>query len=73
LTLVYARALRADGIKVNSVSPGLVPTDLNSAAGVPLGERTTADGAVLPVLYATLGLKGPSGVFMGSPDAAIPW
>ncbi|NUR97704.1 MAG: SDR family NAD(P)-dependent oxidoreductase, partial [Kribbellaceae bacterium] len=32
LTLIYASALRADGIKVNAATPGLVPTDLNTQA-----------------------------------------
>ncbi|MFI5692884.1 SDR family oxidoreductase [Kribbella sp. NPDC051586] len=65
LTLVYASALRADGIKVNAATPGLVPTDLNSQASVPRGERTVADGAAVPVALATLPADGPTGVFRG--------
>ncbi|WP_067452081.1 SDR family oxidoreductase [Actinomadura macra] len=75
LTLIYANALRADGIKVNAASPGLVPTDQNAAATFPRGERTTADGAAVPVLLATLPADGPTGTFRG-PDALdeiIPW
>jgi NAD(P)-dependent dehydrogenase (short-subunit alcohol dehydrogenase family) len=68
LTLIYANALSADGIKVNAVSPGLVPTDQNAAATFPRGDRTTADGAVVPTLLATLPADGPTGVFRG-PDA----
>jgi NAD(P)-dependent dehydrogenase (short-subunit alcohol dehydrogenase family) len=73
LTLIYANALRADGIKVNAVSPGLVPTDQNAAATFPRGDRTTADGATVPVLLAML--DGPTGVFRGpdSVDEVIPW
>jgi NAD(P)-dependent dehydrogenase (short-subunit alcohol dehydrogenase family) len=75
LTLVYAGALRADGIKVNAVSPGLVPTDQNAAAAFPRGDRTTADGAAVPVGLATLPADGPTGVFRGpdSLDEVIPW
>ncbi|WP_020672361.1 SDR family oxidoreductase [Amycolatopsis nigrescens] len=75
LTLIYANALREDGIKVNAVSPGLVPTDQNAAATFPRGDRSTADGAVVPVLLATISADGPTGVFRG-PDAldeVIPW
>jgi NAD(P)-dependent dehydrogenase (short-subunit alcohol dehydrogenase family) len=75
LTLVYASALRADGIKVNAATPGLVPTDLNSQASVPRGERTVTDGAAVPVALATLPADGPTGVFRGpdSLDAVAPW
>jgi NAD(P)-dependent dehydrogenase (short-subunit alcohol dehydrogenase family) len=75
MTLIYASALRADGIKVNAATPGLVPTDLNSSASVPRGDRTTADGAVVPVLLATLPADGPTGVFRGpgSLDDVAPW
>ena len=75
LTLIYADALRADGIKVNAVSPGLVPTDQNAAATFPRGDRTTADGAVVPALLATIPADGPTGVFRGpdSLDDLIPW
>lgn len=73
LTLIYAKAL--PGIKVNAVSPGMVPTDQNAAAPFPRGDRTTADGAVVPVLLATLPVDGPTGVFRGpnSLDDVIPW
>ena len=75
LALVYASALRADGVKVNAANPGLVPTDLNSRASVSRGDRTTADGALVPVLLATLPEDGPSGQFRGpgSLDEEIPW
>lgn len=72
LTLIYANALRADGIKVNAVSPGMVPTDQNAAAPFPRGNRTTADGAEIPVSLVTIPADGPTGVFHG-PDGVIPW
>ncbi|MFB9837835.1 SDR family oxidoreductase [Actinoallomurus acaciae] len=75
LTLIYANALRAEGIKVNAAGPGLVPTDQNAAVPFPRGDRTTADGAVVPALLATIPADGPTGVFRG-PDSledVIPW
>ncbi|GAB3893581.1 SDR family NAD(P)-dependent oxidoreductase [Kibdelosporangium lantanae] len=73
MTLVYANALRADGIKVNAVSPGLVPTDQNARAPFPRGDRTTADGAAVPVELATIPADGLSGVFLGPDREVIPW
>lgn len=75
LTLVYASALRADGIKVNAATPGLVPTDLNTQADVPRGTRTVADGAAVPVALATLPPDGPTGAFRGpqSLEDVAPW
>ena len=75
LTLVYASALRADNIKVNAATPGLVPTDLNTQASVPRGERTVADGAAVPVALATLPTDGPTGAFRGpeSLSDVAPW
>ncbi|HEY4568252.1 MAG TPA: SDR family oxidoreductase [Kribbella sp.] len=75
LTLVYASALRADGIKVNAATPGLVPTDLNTQASVSRGSRTVEDGAAVPVALATLPADGPTGVFRGpeSLDDVAPW
>ncbi|QXJ23921.1 SDR family NAD(P)-dependent oxidoreductase [Actinomadura graeca] len=75
LTLIYADALRADGIKVNAAGPGLVPTDQNAAAPFPRGDRTAADGAVVPSLLATIPADGPTGVFRGpdSLDDVVPW
>ena len=75
ITLIYANALRADGIKVNAAGPGLVPTDQNAAAPFPRGDRTTADGALVAALLATIPADGPTGVFRGpdSLDDVIPW
>ncbi|WHX23561.1 SDR family NAD(P)-dependent oxidoreductase [Streptomyces malaysiensis subsp. malaysiensis] len=75
LTVIYANALRAHGIKVNAAGPGMVPTDQNAAAPFPRGDRTTADGAVVPVLLATIPADGPTGVFRGPNrlDDVIPW
>jgi NAD(P)-dependent dehydrogenase (short-subunit alcohol dehydrogenase family) len=75
LTLIYANALRTDGIKVNAVSPGPVPTDQNAAATFPRGDRTPADGALVPTLLAMIPADGPTGAFRGPDtlDDIIPW
>ncbi|MCP3804121.1 SDR family oxidoreductase [Allokutzneria sp. A3M-2-11 16] len=72
ITLLYANALRQDGILVNAANPGLVVTDLNAASTFPRGERTPADGAVAPLRLALLGADGPTGVFWGDDDV-VPW
>ncbi|MEV0382707.1 SDR family oxidoreductase [Nonomuraea sp. NPDC050643] len=65
LTLLYAEALRADGIQVNSVTPGRVPTDINASTDR-RGERRLADGAATPVHLATLPAGTMTGTFRGS-------
>ncbi|HEX6683495.1 MAG TPA: SDR family oxidoreductase [Candidatus Limnocylindrales bacterium] len=68
LTLLYARALKSDGILVNAANPGYVATDLNDHRGV----LTVEQGAHAPTLLALLGPDGPSGTFQGLEDV-IPW
>ncbi|WP_432825751.1 SDR family oxidoreductase [Dactylosporangium sp. CA-092794] len=65
LTLLYSEALREDGIQVNSVTPGRVPTDINAATDR-RGERSLADGAMTPVYLATLPPGAMTGEFRGS-------
>jgi NAD(P)-dependent dehydrogenase (short-subunit alcohol dehydrogenase family) len=77
LTLIYANALRADGILVNAANPGYVATDLNGHRGV----LTVEQGAEAPVRLALLGPDGPTGTFQGRSvdftedryDATVPW
>ncbi|WP_335937268.1 SDR family oxidoreductase [Streptomyces sp. PTD5-9] len=61
LTVTYANELRAEGILVNSVSPGFVATDINGHRG----HLTPEQGARLPVLLATCGDDGPTAAFLG--------
>ena len=68
LTVFFARELKDTPIKVNSVSPGYVATDLNGFRG-PL---TTAQGAEAPVRYALLPADGPTGGFF-EVDGPAPW
>jgi NAD(P)-dependent dehydrogenase (short-subunit alcohol dehydrogenase family) len=77
LTLLYANALRKDGIHVNAANPGLVATDLNAPSPFNRGARTPAQGAAVPVALALMGTDGPTGTFRGdsdsSGDATVPW
>lgn len=61
LTVFFAKELRNTPIKVNSVSPGYVATDLNEHSGF----LTPEQGAKVPVAFATLPVDGPTGGFFG--------
>ena len=68
LTVFFAKELQGTPIKVNSVSPGIVATDLNGYRGY----LTAEQGAKVPVIYATLPIDGPTGGFFGA-DGQIAW
>jgi NAD(P)-dependent dehydrogenase (short-subunit alcohol dehydrogenase family) len=68
LTVFFAKELRDTPIKVNSVSPGYVATDLNAHSGY----LTPEQGAKVPVAFATLPANGPTGGFFGV-EGAIAW
>lgn len=59
LTKVLAGELRGSGVRVNSVCPGWVATDM----GGPNATRTVEEGASGIVWAATLGPDGPTGGF----------
>lgn len=65
LTVQLHEALKESGIKVNSVSPGFVKTDLTG-----YGAMTPDEGARLPVHYALH--AEDSGRFM-EPEGQTPW
>lgn len=67
-TVFLARELQDTSIKVNSVSPGYVSTDLNGHSGY----LTAEQGAKVPVAYATLPTDGPTGGFFGA-SGQIAW
>jgi NAD(P)-dependent dehydrogenase (short-subunit alcohol dehydrogenase family) len=68
LTVFFAKELRNTPIKVNSVSPGYVATDLNEHSGYLSPEQ----GAKVPVAFATLPVDGPTGGFFGE-QGVIAW
>jgi NAD(P)-dependent dehydrogenase (short-subunit alcohol dehydrogenase family) len=68
LTVFFAKELRGTPIKINSVSPGYVATDLNGHSGY----LTPEQGARVPVTYATLPADGPTGGFFGA-NGPIAW
>ncbi len=68
LTVFFAKELRDTPIKVNSVSPGYVATDLNGYSGY----LTPEQGAKVPVAFATLPVDGPTGGFFGQ-QGVIAW
>jgi NAD(P)-dependent dehydrogenase (short-subunit alcohol dehydrogenase family) len=72
LTVQYARAFAKDPdlshIKVNSVTPGYVATDLTRYRGT----RTVEQGAQVIVRLATLPDDGPTGGFFND-QGPVPW
>ncbi|MBX9689376.1 MAG: SDR family oxidoreductase [Candidatus Obscuribacterales bacterium] len=68
LTILSAGSLAAKGIKVNSVCPGYVATDINQNQGY----RTVEQGAQIIVKMATSGDDGPSGGYHDD-AGSIPW
>lgn len=68
LTVIYAKLLGADSIKVNAACPGFVDTDLNNHTGI----RDVEEAAATPVRLALLDSNGPTGGFFDD-DGAIEW
>jgi len=68
ITVFFANELRNTSIKVNSVSPGYVATDLNDNRGM----LTPQQGAKTPVMFATLPTDGPTGGFFEE-NGTVPW
>ncbi len=67
-TVNLAWELRETKVKVNSVSPGYVATDLNNH----IGPGTAADGAIAILEYAQVGEDGPTAGFFHK-DGAYGW
>lgn len=68
LTALFAKELRDTEVKVNSVDPGYVITDLTGNKGL----KTPEEAAMLLVKYATLGADGPTGGFFDE-NGSKPW
>ena len=80
VTVLFANALREDGVRVNAVNPGLVATDLNARSPHRNATRTPDQGAEVPVRLALMGAEAPTGAFLGdggpeggSVRAVVPW
>jgi NAD(P)-dependent dehydrogenase (short-subunit alcohol dehydrogenase family) len=71
LTVVYAQALAADGIKVNAMAPGLRRTGLNPTAAA--GGGDPAEAAAGAVRLALLPDDAPTGEFVSWDGTPVPW
>ncbi|MFC4728409.1 SDR family oxidoreductase [Coralloluteibacterium thermophilus] len=67
-TVQLAYELRDTPIKVNTIHPGYVKTDMNAGQG----ELEVPDGARTSVRMALIGPDGPSGSYVHL-DQALPW
>lgn len=59
ITVLVAKELMAENIKVNAVNPGYTATDLNGHQG----HRSPEEGARIAVRLATVGAQGPTAGF----------
>jgi NAD(P)-dependent dehydrogenase (short-subunit alcohol dehydrogenase family) len=71
LTVLYAKAFAADGVKVNALAPGLRRTGLNARAAASDGDP--AEAAAGAVRLALLPDDGPSGEFFSWDGTPVPW
>ncbi len=71
LTVYYAQALAADGVKVNALAPGLRATNLNARAAASGGDP--GEAAAAAVRLAMLPDDGPTGQFFSWDGAVAPW
>lgn len=68
-TVLLAKELRAEGFKVNAVSPGYTATDLNQFRG----HETVEEAATYLVQYALLDEQGPTAGSFGKGEGTLPW
>jgi NAD(P)-dependent dehydrogenase (short-subunit alcohol dehydrogenase family) len=68
-TIHLAHELEGTNIKVNSVHPGWVKTELGSQAA----PTSIPDGAKTSVAVALLGSDGPNGRFIQNSNQELPW
>jgi NAD(P)-dependent dehydrogenase (short-subunit alcohol dehydrogenase family) len=71
-TVQLAYELKDSAIKVNTIHPGYVKTDMNHVDGEQRGELDVPDGARTSVQLALIGNDGPSGGFFHF-DQVLPW
>ena len=71
-TVHLVHELKDSKIKVNTIHPGYVKTDMNKAGDVQNGELDVADGARTSVRLALIDDAGPTGGFFYQ-DEVLPW
>jgi NAD(P)-dependent dehydrogenase (short-subunit alcohol dehydrogenase family) len=71
-TVQLAYELKDSNIKVNTIHPGYVKTDMNNIDGEQRGDLDVADGARTSVRLALIGQDGPNGGFFYM-DEVLPW
>ena len=71
-TVQLAWELKDSAIKVNTIHPGYVRTDMNHVDGEQRGELDVADGARTSVRLALIDEDGPNGGFFYM-DQVLPW
>jgi len=71
-TVHLAHELKDTGIKVNTIHPGYVKTDMNKSGDVQNGELDVADGARTSVRLALIDNDGPTGGYHYF-DQVLPW
>jgi NAD(P)-dependent dehydrogenase (short-subunit alcohol dehydrogenase family) len=71
-TIALAKVLRESPIKVNSVCPGWLQTDLGGPDNRAAAPMTADEGAQIAVEMATLPADGPSGRFVDR-NGAVAW
>ena len=71
-TTQLAYELKDSRIKVNTIHPGYVRTDMNKIGGEQHGELEVADGARTSVRLALIDDDGPNGGFFYK-DEVLPW
>lgn len=71
-TVHLAHELKDTGIKVNTIHPGYVKTDMNKSGDQQNGELDVADGARTSVRLALIDIDGPTGGYYYF-DQVLPW
>ncbi len=71
-TVHLAHELKDSGIKVNTIHPGYVQTDMNKSGDQQNGELSVPEGARTSVQLALIGNDGPTGGYFYF-DQVLPW
>lgn len=72
ITVALSKALADSAIKVNSVCPGWVQTDLGGPESKAVAPMTADEGAAVVTRMALIGADGPTGGFFDR-DGQVPW